>query len=127
MVSVKTNSWLILAAPSDFVLEIEKYLEVTANADAELLKKKITLADFLKQKRIAAGLSQADVADKLGYSTPQFISNWERGVSRPPISVLKKLGELFKASSEDLFEVVLNETISEVTQDFRNKFWKSKK
>lgn len=96
-------------------------------AEAELLKKKITLAEFLKQKRTVAGLSQGEVADKLGYSTPQFISNWERGVSRPPISVLKKLGELYKVSSEDLFEVVLNETITEVTRDFKSKFWRSKK
>lgn len=96
-------------------------------AETELLKRKITLADFLKQKRAATGLSQGDVADKFGYSTPQFVSNWERGVSRPPISVLKKLGDLYKVPSEDLFEVVLNETIIEVTRDFKNKFWKSKK
>jgi transcriptional regulator with XRE-family HTH domain len=96
-------------------------------ADTELLKKKITLADFLKQQRAAAGLSQGDVADKFGYSTPQFISNWERGVSRPPINVLKKIGELYKISAEDLFEVVLSETIFEITRDFRNKFGKSKK
>jgi transcriptional regulator with XRE-family HTH domain len=96
-------------------------------AETELLKKKVTLADFMKQKRVAAGLSQGDVADKLGYTTPQFISNWERGVSRPPINVLKKLGDLYKISSEDLFEVVLSETIIEITRDFRNKFGKSKK
>lgn len=96
-------------------------------AETVLSKKKIMLGGFLKKKRIDAGFSQADVADKLAYSTPQFISNWERGVSRPPISVLKKIGDLYGVSSEDLFEVVLNETIAEVTEDFRNKFWKSKK
>jgi len=66
------------------------------------MRQKNMLADFLKQKRVAAGLSQRDVADKLGYSTPQFISNWERGVSHPPINALKKLGELYKVSADDL-------------------------
>ena len=84
------------------------------------------LSDFLKDKRMAAGLSQRDVADKLGYSTPQFISNWERGVSHPPISALKKLGDLYKISADELFEITLNTTIHEVTQDLRRKFANSK-
>lgn len=90
------------------------------------MKQKNVLADFLKTKRMGAGLSQRDVADKLGYSTPQFISNWERGVSHPPISALKKLGDLYKISAEDLFEVTLNATIQDVTQELRRKFVNSK-
>lgn len=90
------------------------------------MKQKNILADFLKQKRIGAGLSQRDVADKLGYSTPQFISNWERGVSQPPISALKKLGDLYKVSADDLFEVTLNATLQDVSNDLRRKFANSK-
>jgi transcriptional regulator with XRE-family HTH domain len=84
------------------------------------------LSDFLKTKRISAGLSQKDVADRLGYSTPQFISNWERGVSQPPIAILKKLGEIYKVSADEVFEVTLNATITEVTQDLKRKFANSK-
>ena len=84
------------------------------------------LSDFLKTKRISAGLSQKDVADRLGYSTPQFISNWERGVSQPPITILKKLGEIYKVSADEVFEVTLNATITEVTQDLKRKFANSK-
>lgn len=91
------------------------------------MKQKNMLADFLKEKRVAAGLSQKDVADKLGYSTPQFISNWERGVSHPPINALKKIGEMYKVSADELFEVTLNATIQDVTQDLRRKFANSKR
>lgn len=91
------------------------------------MKQKNMLADFLKEKRVAAGLSQKDVADKLGYSTPQFISNWERGVSHPPINALKKLGEMYKISADDLFEVTLSTTIQEVSHDLRRKFANSKR
>lgn len=80
------------------------------------------LAKFLKEKRLAVGLSQRDVADKLGYSTPQFISNWERGVSIPPISVLKKLGEFYKVSSEELFNIILKSTVEKITAELRRKF-----
>lgn len=47
--------------------------------------------DFLREKRMKAGLSQKEVALGLGYTTPQFISNWERGLSNPPISSIRKL------------------------------------
>ncbi|MEK2645275.1 helix-turn-helix domain-containing protein [Bdellovibrio sp. BCCA] len=85
------------------------------------LKKNI-LGEFLKEKRMKAGLSQGDVADKLGYSTPQFISNWERGVSMPPINTLKKLGQLYKISADDLFEVTLAARVDEVKAELRRKF-----
>lgn len=86
------------------------------------MKKRNQLADFLKRKRVSAGLSQRDVADKLGYSTPQFISNWERGVSNPPIASLKRLGEMYRIDAQELFEVTLSSTIEEVTMDLRRKF-----
>lgn len=90
------------------------------------MKQKNILADFLKQKRVAAGLSQRDVADKLGYTTPQFISNWERGVSTPPISALKNLGVMYLISADELFEVTLKSTIEAVTRDLRRKFASSR-
>ncbi|AFY02120.1 hypothetical protein Bdt_2437 [Bdellovibrio bacteriovorus str. Tiberius] len=36
------------------------------------------------------------------------------------------MGELYKVSADDLFEVTLNATIHEVTQDLRRKFASSK-
>lgn len=38
--------------------------------------------EFLKQKRIEAGISQAKISDALGFTTPQYISNIERGKTR---------------------------------------------
>jgi transcriptional regulator with XRE-family HTH domain len=43
------------------------------------------LNQYLKAARLKAGLSQRDVAKALGFSTPQFVSNWERHqVGVPP-------------------------------------------
>ncbi len=63
--------------------------------------KSISVGKIIRDARSNAGLSQADLATALGYSTPQFVSNWERGVSLPPIKSLKKIGRLLGDKSED--------------------------
>ena len=68
------------------------------------------LAKFLKAKRIKAGLSQKEVSDKLGYSSAQFISNWERGLSSPPMDTLKQLTDTLNVKPKELIEVILQET-----------------
>lgn len=90
------------------------------------MKHKNILSKLLQQKRLSANLSQKDVAEKLGYNTPQFISNWERGLSQPPINILKKLADLYKMSADELFESVLHDTIEEIKIDFTKKFTSSK-
>ena len=35
---------------------------------------------YLKSKRTKAQLSQTEVSEALGYTSPQFISNFERGL-----------------------------------------------
>lgn len=78
---------------------------------------------ILKDMRENAGLSQADVAEALNYTTPQFISNWERGVSFPPIKVIPKLAKLYKTDREYLF-VTLRDAMLVHECDKINKAWK---
>lgn len=81
------------------------------------------LAQFLKEKRTLAGLSQKDVATKLGYSTSQFISNWERGISHPPMHTLRKLANMYSVTPDQMFQVLLNATIDQVQVDLKEKFY----
>ena len=81
------------------------------------------LANFLKTHRENSGLSQADVAQKLGYTTPQFVSNWERGISAPPFNALKKLAVLYKIDADELFNIMLENKIDEVTTDMKRKYY----
>lgn len=83
------------------------------------------LASFLKSKRQISGLSQKEVSDRLGYSTAQFISNWERGVSSPPMNILKKLAEIYKVSLEEFYDVLLQATIEEAKVDLHKKVFGS--
>lgn len=84
------------------------------------------LAEYLTTKRQNVGLSQRQVAAKLGYRTPQFISNWERGVSHPPISAIKKIAAIYGISPEEIFDTIVNAAVAEVTRDLRRKFAASK-
>lgn len=89
------------------------------------MKNGTNLASFLKEARAMSGLSQRDVSVHLGYDTPQFISNWERGVSSPPVSIVKKLAELYRVSADDLFEVLLQEELRITTQNLQKRFKQS--
>lgn len=90
-------------------------------------QKHMKLAKLLQTSRINAGLSQLDVANHLGYSTPQFISNWERGVSTPPIEILGTLGNLYKISAEELFETLQKVTLDQVAKNLQERFLAVKK
>ena len=65
------------------------------------------LGIFLRAARMKAGLTQQQVAGALGYSTPQFISNWERGVSRPPDEVLARLRNMYGVSFREFREAFI--------------------
>lgn len=86
----------------------------------------MNFALYLKDKRVAANLSQADVARKLGYSTAQFISNWERGVSQPPVSAIKKLSSMYSVPAESMLNHMIETAKAEVEADLKRKFNNSK-
>lgn len=86
----------------------------------------MNLSKFLKEKRLEAGLSQGTVAKKLGYTSPQFISNWERGLSQPPVATLRKIAQLYNISVNDMFDIMLKATIEQITAELTEKFYKQK-
>ncbi len=79
---------------------------------------------ILKEKRERTGISQADVAKKLGYSSPQFISNWERNLSTPPVTSLRTLAQLYKMSADNLFQVYLKTSLKVLETDLKKRFSK---
>jgi transcriptional regulator with XRE-family HTH domain len=68
-----------------------------------------TSATQWKNLREKAGLTQREVSDSLGYSTPQFISNVERGRCRFPIQKLPKIRKLYKVSADQIIDLILSE------------------
>jgi transcriptional regulator with XRE-family HTH domain len=62
--------------------------------------------DFLIKSRKNAGLTQLQVANSLGYKTPQFVSNWERGKSYPPTKCIRELARLYRIETRSLLDIV---------------------
>lgn len=68
---------------------------------------KAEIAQRIKAARLAKGLTQADVAQKLGI-TPQAISNFERGKNRISNDILRSLCELYDISAD----IILDNTLA---------------
>src|SRR4051812_29508767 len=66
------------------------------------------LGSFLKDVREDARMTQADVSHRLGYTSPQFISNIERGISVAPLKTLARMVSLYKASPDTVVRIILD-------------------
>jgi len=65
------------------------------------------LGQYLKNTREKSRLTQSDVSEKLGYTSPQFISNIERGISVAPLKTLSKMMSLYKSNPEPVVKIIL--------------------
>ena len=59
------------------------------------------LGTRLKERRLQKGLKQADVAGKIGCA-PTSLTNYERGIIKPPLGVLPKLCKILDLSPLEL-------------------------
>lgn len=64
---------------------------------------------YLRQKRRDAGLSQQNVARALGYSSPQFISNLERGTCPIPLNRIRQFVDLYRIDHDEFVQRFLSE------------------
>lgn len=65
------------------------------------------LGDYLYEKRLAKGITQGDLATVLGYTSPQFVSNWERGLAKPPLETLKKMIKMLDLDVDELLTILM--------------------
>ena len=85
---------------------ITKQLLNTEDNHMELGKK-------IRQLRYKAGLTQEQLADKLGIG-PQSISKWENAASMPDITTLPLLAETFGISIDDLFDLSSEQRLNRI-------------
>ncbi len=58
--------------------------------------------EYLRLKRVEAGLTQKQVSDKLKLKSPQSISNVERGLAPAPIKMLKVLIQMYRIDEGEI-------------------------
>jgi transcriptional regulator with XRE-family HTH domain len=56
---------------------------------------------YLKRRREELGLTQRQVAERLGL-TPQAVSSWENGDSFPRLSMLAAVASVYRVTPNDL-------------------------
>lgn len=64
-----------------------------------------------KERRVAAGLRQVDVAKKMNVDQAA-VSLWETGKTTPSRKYRKKLAKLYRCSVEDLFPPHIESKVS---------------
>jgi transcriptional regulator with XRE-family HTH domain len=80
----------------------------TGNVDPMRKAELESIGDYLRRKREESGLTQFFVAQKLGYSSSQFVSNIERGLSNVPLKALKVLVELYKLNPDEVIDLIIS-------------------
>lgn len=65
------------------------------------------LGNYLQEMRLRANMTQRAVSIALGYSSPQFISNFENGISSPPLNKLRALINLYGMSDSKVLALML--------------------
>ncbi len=83
-----------------------------------------TLGSYIKRTRLAKGYSQSELASTLGYTSPQFISDWERGVSTPPVKRLPELSKALNVKADTLFKLLVSlateQLVSSLSKEFKS-------
>lgn len=72
-----------------------------------LTRNYVALGQYLQEMRIRAKLTQREVSLELGYSSAQFISNFERGIAAPPLKKLKDLIRIYRMPVEKVMNLIL--------------------
>ena len=71
------------------------------------------LGKKIRTLRFRAGLTQEQLADKLGIG-PQSVSKWENAATMPDITLLPLLAETFGVSIDDLFDLTAEQRFSRI-------------
>ena len=83
--------------------------------------KRSSIGEFLKKKRLKRNMTQLQLSRKLGYSSSQFVSNWERGICSPPLDAIIKIGRLLGISEAVLMQLILTQTKDLLKEKFQKK------
>jgi len=84
-------------------------------------KKFGSFGSYLKTARESRNITQSELAKKLGYTTSQFISNWERGLCDPPFDAIPEISHFLGLSKRDIVNVILEQTKIDIENRFSRK------
>lgn len=84
------------------------------------LESKKRVGVFFQKKRLEKKFSQRDMAKSLGYNSPQFISNFERGIALLPTKKLLKYADKLELDKNVVLKLLMDEQRSTLKRVFKN-------
>ena len=79
------------------------------------------IGELLRTGRQMAGLTQGELAAKLGYKSSQFISNWEREFSQVPLNTVIRLTRILPIKTEDVVEALIAASQTDLEKALLNR------
>ncbi|MCB0416758.1 MAG: helix-turn-helix domain-containing protein [Bdellovibrionales bacterium] len=76
------------------------------------------LGNYLKEKRVQAGLTQLAVAKSVKLTSAQSISNIERGMAPVPTFVLRRMIQLYQISEAEIMWKLMDLQLRQWRDDF---------
>lgn len=90
-------------------------MQTSKKRSKEINMKKKTLGMMIASLRKENGMTQLDLADKMGV-TDKAVSKWERDISYPDVNTIAKLAEVFEISVDELMQIK-NESQNDTKKD----------
>lgn len=103
-------------------LKLLKKSKTSKGVYMELVHKQIGL--IIRKHREKKGMTQLELANKLGYDSMQFVSLFERGLSKVPYKVIGKLVVILGVPEQKITTMLVKHYTIEVLKSIRSgKEW----
>lgn len=79
------------------------------------------LANTLKTARINANVTQKQLAKSLGWGTAQYVSNFERGISAPPVKDIPKICSIINIDPKIIYRLLCDVQVERIQKKFKGK------
>lgn len=77
-----------------------------------------TIGKMVKQAREKAGITQAQLAKELGFTSPQYVSNLERGITNMSPESLGLICFILKMPDSEIIKMLSKEHLEELKKGF---------
>jgi transcriptional regulator with XRE-family HTH domain len=84
-------------------------------------KARAALGEYIRKQREEAGLTQLELSRLLDYTSPQFISNWERGEGQPPIKAIVRASKYLNLNHSKIADLYIAHTEGMIRKAFGSR------
>lgn len=78
------------------------------------------LNELIRECREKSGLSQLQLAKKLGYDQPQMVSHMETGIAKPPLKIIGKMVVLIGLPEMKVTKHLIIEFIAKMNKEIED-------